>query len=79
MRIACVYVPDLPLQAVLRRNPEHRAEPVALAESPGERARVVACTRSARQAGVVPGQLVSQARAVASGLLGANKLRVIPA
>jgi protein ImuB len=79
MRIACVYVPDLPLQAVLRRNPEHRDEPVALAETPGERARVLACTRSARQAGVVPGQLVSQARAAASGLLGANKLRVIPA
>ena len=79
MRIACVHVPDLPLQAVLRRNPEQRDQPVALAETGGERARVVACSRSARQAGVRPGLLVNQARAVASGMLGANKLVVVPA
>src|SRR5215213_1880177 len=79
MRIACVHVPDLPLQAVLRRNPEHRDEAVALAEAPGERARVLACTRRARQAGVRAGLLVSQARAVSSALLAPAPLRVIPA
>ncbi|HEY0709736.1 MAG TPA: DNA polymerase Y family protein [Polyangia bacterium] len=79
MRIACVYVPELALQAILRRDPERRGDPVALCESPGERARVIACTGSARQAGVRPGLTASQARAVASGFLGADRLRVVVA
>jgi protein ImuB len=87
MRIACVYVPDLALQAILRRDPERRddqvaspvALPVALCESRGERARVIACTASARRAGVRPGITASQARAIASGFLGADRLRILVA
>jgi nucleotidyltransferase/DNA polymerase involved in DNA repair len=59
MRIACVYVPELALQAILRRDPEHRHEPVALCDAAGERARVIACTKSARQAGVHVGLTAS--------------------
>ena len=33
MRLACVYVPQLALQAALRRNPEARDEPAALLEA----------------------------------------------
>lgn len=82
MRIACVYVPDLALQAILRRDPERRGEPVALSDGPGERARIVAATASAAAAGVRPGLMVSQARAIASGRLGgaaSNGLLVLPA
>jgi protein ImuB len=80
MRIACVFAPQLPLQAILRRDPPRRLEPVALADGTGERARVVACTDSARQAGVRPGLTVSQARAVAGGRLGeTQQLQVFPA
>jgi protein ImuB len=78
MRIACVYVPHLALQAILRRDPERRDEPVALAEGPGERARILAASEPARRAGVRPGLTASQARAVSSGLLGTRKLIVIP-
>ena len=35
MRLACVYVPQLALQAALRRNPEARDEPAALLETSG--------------------------------------------
>ena len=34
MRLACVYVPQLALQAALRRNPEARDEPAGLLEMP---------------------------------------------
>ncbi len=79
MRIACVYVPDLALQAILRRDPEHRQDPVALCEAPGERARIIACNEAARRAGVRIDLLASQARSVASGHLGADRLRVLVA
>jgi protein ImuB len=78
MRIACVHVPQLALQAILRRDPERRSEPVALAEGPGERARILAATAAARRAGVKPGLTASQARAVSSGLLGTHQLLVVP-
>ena len=35
MRIACVFVPQLALQAVLRRTPEARGGPVAVLEATG--------------------------------------------
>ena len=35
MRIACVFVPQLALQAVLRRTPEARGGPVAVLEAAG--------------------------------------------
>jgi protein ImuB len=78
VRIACVHVPSLALQAILRRTPEQRDEAVALAESGGERARILACTRAARATGVRPGLLVSQARAVSSALGAGKPLRVVP-
>jgi protein ImuB len=78
MRLACVYVPQLALQAILRRDPERRGEPVALAEKPGERAAIVAASALARRAGVRPGMTAAQARAVASARLGAKNLVVIP-
>jgi protein ImuB len=79
MRLACAWAPQLALQAVLRREPERRAEPLALAEKGGERARVVALTAAAARAGVRRGMTVAQARAVASGAGLGERLRVVPA
>ena len=41
MRIACVFVPQLALQAVLRRTPEARGGPVAVLEANGAGAAAV--------------------------------------
>ena len=52
MRIACVFVPQLALQAVLRRTPEARGGPVAVLEANGGAApvpeRAAAAARRAR-------------------------------
>src|SRR4051794_31349980 len=68
MRIACVYAPQIALQAVLRRDRELRDERVAqavvLAEGGADRARLVGLGRAAYQAGLRVGMTVSQARAL---------------
>jgi protein ImuB len=82
MRIACVYVPQLALQAVLRRTPEVRGGPVAVVEAGepaggaagGSRphakrvARVTQVSPEARRAGVRAGMTGAQASAVSAGL-----------
>jgi protein ImuB len=69
MRVACVFAPQIALQAVLRRDPEPRHQEsaraaVVLAEGVADRARLVALTRAAHQAGIRNGMTVSQARAL---------------
>ncbi|MCG5054886.1 MAG: DNA polymerase Y family protein [Myxococcales bacterium] len=69
MRIACVYAPQIALQALLRRSPEwlqQRQQAIVLAAGPGERARVVGMTAAAAQTGIRKGITVHQARAVGS-------------
>jgi protein ImuB len=71
MRVACVYAPQIALQAILRRDPELRQDAVVLVESVGsdaDRARVVALTRAAHQAGARRGMTVGQAKAAAAEL-----------
>jgi protein ImuB len=75
MRIACVYAPQIALQAVLRRDPELRENALALADAKGERARIVGFTRAAYRAGVRLGMTVCQARTMAAGQ---DNLRVLP-
>ena len=84
MRIACVFVPQLALQAVLRRTPEARGGPVAVLEAAGgdgtgpsaggggkaraKRARVTDFSLEARREGVRAGMTGAQASAVCAGL-----------
>jgi protein ImuB len=78
MRVACVYAPQLALQAVLRRDPELRQDAVVLVEAgatDADRARVVGLTRAAHQAGMRRGMTVSQARA--RGAAPGHALRVM--
>jgi protein ImuB len=81
MRIACVFVPQIALQAVLRRMPEARGEPVAVLEAGGGNAgagngkarakrvaRVTEISQEARRQGVRAGMTGAQAAAVCTGL-----------
>lgn len=55
MRIGCLYVPDLPLQALLRMEPTLAGSPIAVTEGEGARARIRHVSIQARAAGVLPG------------------------
>lgn len=63
MRLACVYVPALALQSVLRRTPEWRGTPAALLTHGQGKGRVLQLSTEARRAGVVPGMTAAQAQA----------------
>ncbi|MYE44009.1 MAG: DNA polymerase Y family protein, partial [Acidobacteria bacterium] len=62
-RLACVDVPALPLQILLRRHPEWRQEPVAVVTEDKVQARISWANRQAVTLGVRPG--MRQAAAVA--------------
>lgn len=68
MRLACLLVPDFPLAAWLRAEPELRGAAVVVADGPTPRARIVALSAAARQRGVGEGMTAAQAGAVASDL-----------
>ncbi len=69
MRLACVYVPQLALQAALRRCPEAHGTPSALLASRGKnKPRVIELDAEARRAGVRPGMTTAQAAAAAPAL-----------
>ncbi len=68
MRLACLYVPDFPLAAVWRVEPDLRGAAVAVVDGHGPRATVLAASPEAAQRGVGAGLTVAQAMAVAAGL-----------
>lgn len=57
--LACVYVPDFPVQAVLLDEPKD--QPCALIDGPESLLKVVACNKAARSAGVYVGMAKLQA------------------
>jgi protein ImuB len=65
-RVACLVVPDFPIAAVCRADPELAGRPLVLAETTAPHARVVAASRAARALGVRAGATLAQARAVAA-------------
>jgi len=69
MRLACLYVPDFPLAAIVRLQPDLRDEPVVAVDGPGPRGRVVAVSAAAARQGVTPGLTVAQATAIAARLV----------
>jgi len=69
-RIACLLVPDFPVAALCRADPDLVSLPLALTDGDGPHAPVVAASKAARTRGVKPGrQSVTQARAVATDLV----------
>ena len=68
-RIACLWVPDLPLCAALRAEPQLAQAPLAVVQSGhdlGGRAHVLGATPAAE--GVEPGQTLAEARALCPGI-----------
>jgi len=69
MRLACLFVPDFPLAALLRVEPELRGEPVVVADAPGPRARLLAVSTAAARQGVTTNLTVAQAVAIDASLV----------
>jgi len=69
MRLACLCVPDFPLAALLRVQPELRGEPVAVADGPGPGAKILAVSAAAAQHGITAGLSAAQAAAIDAQLL----------
>jgi len=69
MRIACLWVPDFPLQALRRSAPELAETPLAVAGGPLPRDPLVAVSAEAASLGVRPGMTAAQARQVAPATL----------
>jgi protein ImuB len=69
MRIACLHLPDFPLAALLRAEPELRGQSVVVADGPSPRARVLAVSPAAARRGLAPGLTAAQAHAVDDAVL----------
>jgi protein ImuB len=63
MPFACIFVPDFPVEAVVRAEPELREQAVAVVEGMPPLVHVVAVNGCARQAGVEPGMTKLEAEA----------------
>ncbi len=55
VRVACVWLPLLPLRVEVLRRPELDGRPLVLGGAPGERKVVQLCSPEAEQAGIRPG------------------------
>lgn len=67
-RLACVDVPVLPLQLLLRQNPEWREHAVAVVAEDRPQAELLYVNEAARRAGVLPGQKFAGALGLAKDL-----------
>jgi len=67
----CVYVPDFPVQAMLRVHADisFRGDFVVLLDGPDSRQKVFACNEAARRAGIEPGMTKIQASVLPSVIL----------
>ena len=54
MPFACIFVPDFPVEALLRAEPELRSQPLAVLEGKAPLQKVFAVNENARRAGVIP-------------------------
>jgi protein ImuB len=69
MRLACLYVPDFPLVALLRAEPDLIGAPAAVADGPGPRAQLLALSPEAARRGVTVNITTAQATAMAADLV----------
>jgi protein ImuB len=69
-RIACLLVPDLPVAALSRADPDLARLPLVLTDAAGVHAPVVAAAVAARARGIRPGRhTAAQARAIAADVV----------
>jgi protein ImuB len=69
MPFAAIYVPDFPVEAMVRAEPELREQAVAVVEGTPPLVHVVAVNERAAQAGVEPGMTRLQAESMVDGPL----------
>jgi protein ImuB len=69
MRLACLHVPDFPLAALLRAQPELRGESLAVTDGPGPRAKLLAISPAAARHGLTAGLTAAQAAAIDTELV----------
>ncbi len=69
-RLACVDVPALPLQLLLREHPDWRAQPVAVVEEDRPQGLIQWVNEAAWALGIRPGQRYAQGLALAAELRG---------
>jgi len=60
---ACIFVPDFPLEALLRAEPELRSQPVAVLEGKAPMQKICAVNKIAQRAGIEPGMTKLQVEA----------------
>lgn len=63
MPFACIYVPDFPVEVILRAEPELRAQALAVLEGKAPLQKVFAVNEKARREGVIPGMTKIQVEA----------------
>jgi protein ImuB len=71
MRILCLWLPNWPIQRLIRSRPELDERPVALVRNEPRGGVVVLCCHRARGAGVQPGMPLAEAQALVRGLASA--------
>jgi protein ImuB len=74
MPFACIFVPDFPVEALLRPEPELRSQSLAVLEGKAPLQKVFAVNENARRAGVSPGMTKLQIEACTSLMLRARSL-----
>src|SRR5229473_3366694 len=72
MPFACIFVPDFPVEALLRAEPELRSQAVAVLEGKAPLQKVFAVNETARRAGVEPGMTKLQVETCAGLVLRAR-------
>ncbi len=74
MPFACIFVPDLPVEALLRAEPGLRSQPFAVLEGKPPLQKVFAANENARRAGITPGMTRLQIEACAGLAFRARSL-----
>src|SRR5271166_5076055 len=74
MPFACIFVPDFPVEALLRAEPELRSPPLAVLEGKAPLQTVFAVNENARHAGVSPGMTKLQIETCAGLVLRVRSL-----
>ena len=71
-RIACILVPNFPIAAIVRANPELALAPFAISNTLAPHAELIAVSTRARKSGVYPGMTIAQARSIIPELAVVN-------
>src|SRR5580658_3533075 len=74
MPFACIFVPNFPVAAVLRAEPELRAQAVAVFKGKPPLEKVLAVNESAGRIGITPGMTKAQAELCSELTLRARSL-----